>query len=91
MHLILNNHEPRDWIVSTGETRTVRQLCDYVFSQLGLNYKDFIKQDEKYIRPEELNYLKGDSSEIREKLGWSPTYSFERMIDEMIHNWNSKL
>jgi len=91
MHLILNNHEPRDWIVSTGETRTVRQLCDYVFSQLGLNYRDYIKQDQKYIRPEELNYLKGDSSEIREKLGWRPTYSFERMIDEMIHNWNSKL
>ena len=54
-------------IVSTGETRTVRELCKYVFEKLGLDYRDFVKQDEKYIRPEELNYLKGDSSEIREK------------------------
>ena len=91
MHLIINNNEPRDWIVSTGETRTVRQLCDYVFRKLGLNYRDFVKQDEKYIRPEELDYLKGDSSEIRDKLGWQPTYSFEGMIDEMIENWQHKI
>ena len=91
MHLIINNNEPRDWIVSTGETRTVRQLCDYVFSKLGLDYRDFVKQDKKYIRPEELDYLKGDSSEIRDKLGWQPTYSFEKMIDEMIENWQHKV
>ena len=91
MYLILNHPDPRDWIVSTGETRTVRQLCDYVFKKLGLDYKDFIKQDKKYMRPEELDYLKGDSSEIRDKLGWKPTYSFERMIDEMIENWQSKI
>ncbi len=91
MYLILNHPIPRDWIVSTGETRTVRQLCDYVFSKLGLDYKDHIKQDKKYMRPEELDYLKGDSSEIREKLGWKPIYSFEKMIDEMIINWQSKI
>jgi len=91
MYLIINNNEPRDWVVSTGETRTVRQLCDYVFSKLGLDYRDFVKQDKIYIRPEELYYLKGDSSEIRDKLGWQPTYSFEKMIDEMIENWQHKV
>ena len=91
IHLILNHKEPRDWIVSTGETRTVRELCKYVFEKLGLDYRDFVKQDKKYMRPEELNYLKGDSSEIREKLGWKPKYSFKKMIDEMIYSWEKKL
>ena len=91
IHLILNHKEPRDWIVSTGETRTVRELCKYVFEKLGLDYRDFVKQDKKYMRPEELNYLKGDSSEIREKLGWKPRYSFKKMIDEMIYYWEQKL
>ena len=91
IHLILNHNKPRDWIVSTGETRTVRELCKYVFENLGLDYRDFVKQDKKYMRPEELNYLKGDSSEIREKLGWKPTYSFKKMIDEMIYSWDKKL
>ena len=88
MHMLLNYDTPRDWIVSTGETRTVRQLCDYVFTKLGMNYEDYVIQSAEYIRPEELKYLKGDSSEIREVLGWSPKYSFESMIDEMIEKWS---
>ena len=91
MHLILNNHEPRNWIVATGENRTVRELCDYVFRCLDLNYRDYVIQDEKYMRPEELKYLRGDSSEIRNKLGWLPKYTFESMINEMISTWIEKL
>ncbi len=91
MHLILNHTEPRDWTVATGETRTVRQLCDYVFKSLGLNYRDYVVQNKRYMRPEELNYLKGDSLEIREKLGWKPRYNFEMMIDEMISIWQDRL
>jgi GDPmannose 4,6-dehydratase len=91
MHLIINNNTPRDWVVATGETKTVRELCDYTFSSLGLNYKDYVMQSDEYIRPEELKYLKGDSSEIRDELGWTPKYSFESMIDEMIESWKQKL
>lgn len=91
MHLLLNHSEAIDWIVSTGETRTVRELCDYVFSSLGMDYRDYVVQNEKYMRAEELKYLRGDSQEIREKLGWKPIYTFESMIDEMIQKWENKL
>lgn len=87
MHLILNSDEPRDWIVATGESRSVRDLCYYVFKSLGMNYKDYVVQNKKFIRPEELKYLRGDSSEIRHKLGWQTKYTFESMLDEMIQHW----
>jgi len=87
MHLILQHHEARDWIVATGETRTVRDLCRTVFSRLGLNYEDYVVQNSKYIRPEELKYLRGDSTDIRTVLGWQPKYTFETMIEEMIAHW----
>jgi len=87
MHLILKYPEARDWVISTGETRSVRDMCDYVFKKLGLNYLDYVKQDESYLRPNELNYLKGDSEESREKLGWKPETSFEMLMDEMIESW----
>ena len=87
MHLMLQQDEPRDWIVATGEVRTVRELCKITFEKLDLNYEDYVKINPKFLRPEELKYLKGDSQEIREKLGWKPEYSFEAMIDEMIKHW----
>ena len=91
MHLILNNKQPRNWIVASGENRTVRDLCEYVFNRLNLNYEDYIIQDQKFMRPEELKYLKGDATEIKEKLGWQPKYNFNTMIDEMIETWIKKL
>lgn len=91
MHLLLNHETPRDWIVATGETRTVRELCDYVFTALGLNYQDYVVQNPIYMRAEELKYLRGDSHEIREVLGWTPKYTFNSMIDEMIEVWLNKL
>lgn len=87
MHLLLNHDEARDWVVATGESRSVRELCKYVFDALGMKYEDYVVQNEKFLRPEELRYLRGDSSEIRQKLGWSPKYTFESMLDEMIDHW----
>ena len=91
MHLILNSNSPDDWIVSTGETKSVRDLCEYVFSSLNMNYKDYVIQNKKFVRPEELKYLKGDSSKIRNQLNWKPDYNFQKLIDEMIDHWNKKL
>lgn len=91
MHLILNHHEARDWVVATGESRTVRDLCKYVFDALGMNYENYVVQNEKFLRPEELKYLRGDSSEIRQVLGWTPKYTFETMLDEMIAHWMNEI
>lgn len=86
MHLILQQSNPGDWVVATGETRSVRDMCKYVFEKLGLNYEDYVIQNQKFLRPEELKYLKGDSTRIRE-LGWEPEYTFESMMDEMVEFW----
>jgi GDPmannose 4,6-dehydratase len=91
MHLILQHETADDWVVSTGETRSVRELVSLVFEQLNLNYHDYVIQDPKFMRPEELPYLKGDSTKIRSKLGWSPLISFEDMVSEMIDFWYKKL
>lgn len=91
MHLILQQDKPGDWVVATGETRSVRDMCQYVFSKLGLDYRDWVVQNPKYLRPEELPYLKGDSTRIRQELGWVPEYTFETMMDEMIEYWMSML
>ena len=69
MKLIMDHDEPDDFVVSTGITRSVRDLLKIVFTSLDLNYEQFVKQDEKYLRPKELPYLKGDSSKIRSILG----------------------
>jgi len=87
MHLIINNDLPRDWVVATGESHSVRDLCEYVFSKLDMDYNQYVVQNQKFLRPEELRYLKGDSSKIRAELGWKPTYTFESMLDEMIAHW----
>ena len=91
MHLIVNHHSPRDWVVATGESRTVRDLCKYVFERLDMNYEDYVVQNQKFLRPEELKYLRGDSSEIRQQLGWTPKYTFETMLDEMIAHWMKEI
>lgn len=87
MYLILQQDNPGDWVVATGETRSVRDMCEYVFGKLGLDYKQYVIQNPKFLRPEELPYLKGDSTKIRTELGWQPTYTFESMMDEMIEFW----
>ena len=82
MHMIINQ-PPSDFVVSTMETHSIRDMCDIVFSYLGMDYRDYVVQDKRYMRPEELPYLRGDSSKIR-SLGWKPEYSFEEMLHEMI-------
>lgn len=90
MHLILQQPQAGDWVVATGETRSVRDMCEYVFGKLGMDYNAFVKQDPKFLRPEELPYLKGDSTRIR-ALGWTPEYTFETMMDEMVEHWTKIL
>ena len=87
MHAIINHEKPEDLVVSTMETHSVRDMTKYVFDQLGMDYKDYVTQNNLFIRPEELKYLKGDSTKARETFKWSPEYTFESMLDEMINYW----
>jgi GDPmannose 4,6-dehydratase len=87
MWLMLQTDNPNDYVCSTGISHSVRDLCDYTFKSLNLNYKDYIVIDDKHFRPEELKNLKGDSTKIRTELNWKPEYTFESMIDEMIDYW----
>jgi GDPmannose 4,6-dehydratase len=63
---------------------SIEEFCQIVFDKLELNYKDYVEIDERYYRPSEVDALCGDSSKIRNQLGWSPKYSFEQLVDEMI-------
>lgn len=87
MHLMLQQPEPGDWVVSTGQTMSVGEIYKYVFDRLSLPDGDkYLVKDDKYTRPQELKYLKGDSSRIR-ALGWGPNYTMKETLDEMIAYW----
>jgi GDPmannose 4,6-dehydratase len=87
MKLILNYKIPRNWIIATGQSYSVRNLINYVFDKLDLDFKKHVFVSNKYIRPQELKFLKGDSRESITKLKWKPKYSFHKMIDEMLDHW----
>jgi len=87
MWMMLQQDNPDNFVCATGVSHSVRDLVDYVFSQLELDYNDHITQDEKFLRPEELTDLKGDSTKLRTTLDWKPDYTFETMIDEMVEYW----
>ena len=91
MWRILQLEEPNDFVCATGVSHSVKELCEYVFSKLGLNYEDYVKLDMKFLRPEELTDLKGDPTKLMNATGWKPTYTFETMLDEMIAYWKYEL
>lgn len=91
MHMILNYEKPDDFVVSTMTTHSVREMVEYVFNKLNLDYTKYVTQNEKFLRAEELKYLKGDSTKIRTILGWKPEYTFETLMDDMIDGWIKNL
>jgi len=90
MWMMLQQDSPGDYVCSTGISHSVHDLVEYVFGKLDLNWRDYVKMDQKFLRPEELEDLKGDSSKLRRETGWEPTYTFETMLDEMIQYWINK-
>ena len=91
MWLMLQQEKPEDFVIATGETRSVQEMVEYIFNRLGLNWTDYVVTDKKYLRPEELHYLRGDSTKARNVLGWKPKYTFEQMMDEMVDYWLNAL
>ena len=86
MWLMLQQDKPDNFVCSTGISHSVQELVEYTFNKLDLDWKQYVETDAKYLRPEELKDLKGDSTKLRE-LGWTADYTFETMIDEMIEYW----
>jgi GDPmannose 4,6-dehydratase len=84
MWMMLQHDEPDDFVCSMGESHTVRDLCERVFTKLRLSYEDYVVVDSKFFRPTELHDLKGDCSKLKETLGWEPNYTFKDMVDEMV-------
>jgi len=84
MWLMLQQDQPDDFVIATGNLHTVGEFCEIAFSYLGLNYKDYVKTDPKFYRPSEEVPLVGDSSKARQKLNWMPEKIFEDMIQEMV-------
>jgi len=86
MWRILQHHEPDDFVVATGESRTVREFLDEVFQRLELTWQDFVEIDPRYMRPAEVENLQGISDKARSVLGWQPKISFSELVDRMVAN-----
>lgn len=84
MHLMLQQPVADDFVVASGESHTVREFCERAFDELDLDYRDYVKVDERFYRPAEIDELVGDASKARAVLGWKPKYTFEEMIREMV-------
>lgn len=84
MWLMLQQDKPDDYVVATGETHSVRELCEVAFGYLGLNWQDYVVIDPKFYRPAEVDLLIGDASKARRVLGWEPTIGFEQLIRMMV-------
>ena len=86
MHLMLQQPEPDDYVVASGETHSVREFCELAFDCAGLDYQKYVHIDEQYYRPAEVDLLIGDSTKARNALGWKPKYTFEELVKEMVES-----
>jgi len=86
MHLMLQQDVAEDFVVASGESHSVREFCELAFAEAGLDYRDYVLQDERFYRPAEIELLVGDSSKARSVLGWEPEYTFPQLVKEMVLN-----
>ncbi len=84
MWMMLQQDEPDDYVIATGETHSVRELCEVAFGHVGLDYRDFVDVDKRFYRPAEVDLLVGDASKARRVLGWEPTVTFEDLVKMMV-------
>ena len=91
MWQILQLDKSDDYVCATGKSHTVRELCEYAFGSLGMDYRDYVIQDPRFLIPTELNDLKGDTSKLKEVIDLKFEYNFDTMIDEMIGYWMERL
>lgn len=84
MWLMLQQDEPGDFVVATGQDHSVREFCEAAFSHVGLDYSDYVRVDPRFLRPADVDLLVGDARKASEKLGWQPVISFTEMVREMV-------
>ncbi|MFN6461124.1 MAG: GDP-mannose 4,6-dehydratase [Nostoc sp. DedVER02] len=84
MWLMLQKDQPDDYVIATGETHSVREFLELAFSYVNLNWQDYVEFDERYLRPSEVELLIGDSTKARQKLGWTPSVTFEQLVSLMV-------
>jgi GDPmannose 4,6-dehydratase len=84
MWLMLQQDQPDDYVVATGEMHTVREFCDIAFARVGLDYKAYVKKDPRFFRPAEVQELLGDARKAREKLGWESETTFKGLVELMV-------
>ena len=84
MWLMLQQDKPDDFVIATGETRTIREFCQVAFDRAGLDWEKYVVIDERFFRPAEVNLLLGDATRASETLGWKPETSFEKMVQLMV-------
>jgi GDPmannose 4,6-dehydratase len=84
MWRMLQQREPDDYVIATGETHSVREFCEIAFSEVGLDYRDYVKVDESFYRPAEVDLLIGDASKARKVLEWEPRVTFRELVSEMV-------
>jgi GDPmannose 4,6-dehydratase len=84
MWLMLQQDEPDDYVIATGETHSVREFCERAFAHVGLDYRDHVEIDPRYYRPAEVDLLQGDASKARRQLGWVPSVTFEGLVAGMM-------
>src|SRR5262249_41842332 len=84
MHAMLQLPEADDFVIATGQIHSVRELCELAFAEVDLDYREFVKVDERYYRPAGVGLLVGDASKARRVLSWEPTYTFRDLIKEMV-------
>jgi GDPmannose 4,6-dehydratase len=85
MHLMLQQPQPDDFVVATGVTHSVREFCERAFGEVGLDFRQYVRVDERYCRPAEVELLVGDAAKARRTLGWQPRYGFAELVREMVH------
>jgi GDPmannose 4,6-dehydratase len=84
MWLMLQQDKPDDYVIASGQTHSIRELCELAFGHVGLDWHDFVRQDPRFMRPAEVDMLVGDASKARRTLGWEPTVTFEELVHMMV-------
>ena len=84
MWLMLQQDEPDDYVIATGEAHSVREFCEIAFDVVGLDWQEYVKVDKRFMRPLDVNYLCGDYSKAKKKLGWEPRTKFKQLVKIMV-------
>ena len=84
MYLMLQQDEPGDYVIASGEQHSVREFCERAFARVGLDYRDHVRQDPAFFRPVDITETRGDATKARERLGWTPRVTFDKLVDMMV-------